>query len=63
MVRPEDGAVDHLDRLADPFGVVQHLEQPIPEAGERPAAKLAMITRPAAAVRTAGRHEGLEELL
>ena len=92
VVCPDDGAVDHLDRLADAFGVVQHLEQQIPEPGERPSAELAvdggsfteelgqipplntgsgnskdavesaaMITRRAAAVRPACRHEGLEE--
>lgn len=46
MVRPDDGAVDHLNGLADPFGVVQHLEQQVPEAGERPSAKLAVDRGP-----------------
>ena len=45
-MRPDDGAVDHLDRLADALGVVQHLEQQIPETGEGPAAKLAVDRRP-----------------
>lgn len=42
MVRPDDGAVDHMNRLTAPFGVVQHFEQQIPETGERPAAKLSI---------------------
>ena len=45
-MRPDDGAVDHLDRLADALGVVQHIEQEIPEAGESPTAELAIDGRP-----------------
>lgn len=39
-VRPDDRAVDHLDRLADALGVVQYLEQQVPRAAERPVAEL-----------------------
>lgn len=46
MMRPDDGAVDHLNRLADPFGVIQHFEQQIPEARERPSPELAVDGRP-----------------
>lgn len=46
VVRPDDGAVDHLDSLTDALDVVQHLEQQIPEPGERPPTKLPIDRRP-----------------
>lgn len=48
MVRPDDRAVDHLDRLAHALHVVQHVKQQIPEAGEGPPAKLTIHRRPLA---------------
>lgn len=45
-VRPDDGAVDHLDRLADALDVVQHLEQEIPQTSQGPSAEMAIDRRP-----------------
>jgi maltooligosyltrehalose synthase len=48
MVRPDDGAVDHLDGLADPFGIVDRLQQEIPDARQPPPTELPIDRRPLA---------------
>ena len=50
MVRPDEGAVDHLDGLADPFGIVDRLQQEIPDARQRPPTELPIDRRPTAEV-------------
>jgi len=46
VVRPDDGTVDHLDRFAAPFGVVQRVKEKIPQPGQCPAPELAIDRRP-----------------
>jgi len=48
MVRPDDGAVDHLDRLANLFGIVERLKKDVPDASERPPTELPINLRPLA---------------
>lgn len=48
MVRPDDGAVDHLNCLAYPFGIVDRLQQEIPDARQRPPTELPIDRRPLA---------------
>jgi hypothetical protein len=45
-MRPDNGAVDHLDALADPLGLVQGFQQEFPQSGERPAPELSIDRRP-----------------
>lgn len=47
-MRPDNGAVDHLDALADPFGLVQGFQQKVPHSGKRPAPELPIDRRPLA---------------
>jgi hypothetical protein len=47
-MRPDNGAVDHLNALADAPGLVQGFQQEIPQSGERPAPELSIDRRPLA---------------
>jgi hypothetical protein len=47
-MRPDNGAIDHLDALANPFGLVQGFKQKVPQSGQRPAPELAIDRRPLA---------------
>ncbi len=48
MVRPDDSAVDHLDRLADLFGIVERLQNDVSDARECPPTELPINHRPLA---------------
>lgn len=48
MVRPDDGRVDHLNALADARGLVEGVEQDVPQPGQGPAPELSVDRRPLA---------------
>jgi len=49
-MRPDDGAVDHLQAVRDTLGVVQRLQQQVPKPRKAPAPELAVDRRPLAEV-------------
>ena len=50
MVRPDDGAIDHLQAGIAATTVVQGIKDQLPQAGLRPAPELTINTRPFAEI-------------
>ena len=50
MVRPDHTAVDHLQTGVAAATVIERFEQQLPQAGQRPAPKLAVNRRPFAKI-------------
>ncbi len=48
MMRPDDGRVDHLNALADAPGLVEGVEQDVPQPGQGPAPELSADRPPLA---------------
>ena len=46
MMRPDDGRVDHLHALADARGLVEGVEQDVPQPGQVPSPELSVDLRP-----------------
>jgi hypothetical protein len=46
MVRPDDSAVDHLNRLPDAFRVVECIQKEVTDTCRRPPTKLPIDCRP-----------------
>jgi hypothetical protein len=49
-MRPDDGAVDHLQAGLDVIGIVQRLQYRVPQAADRPTAELPIDRTPLAEV-------------